>query len=266
MAKLDVADLRAAAHAAAAEWADDPATVVELPHAGFNTDPVSGGVAFLCDRGLVIFDVDGSKGWSVDPGDSAGRVAQIRRAWDAARHRNRALPLDELGPWQRAAVAAFMRDARSVGDLDPGVRPGVDGVDIARSDLVLVHLRRHAKERSEAAALRVFAGNDWLLAPPSEHERPHACPVCGGPALGGRRYATAVCDTCKPKTVCSHGKPVTGHNVSFSGGFAAVHADDDSPCDQVTDDGRCWIDGHACHMGEARFGGVVVRSVRPAAG
>lgn len=259
-------DLRTAARAAAEAWATDPATVVELEHEGFNADPVSGGVVFLCDRGLVIFEVSGGKGWSVDPGDAAGRVARIEETWAAARHRDRALRLDELGDFQRAAVAALTAAARSVGDLAPSARPGVSDDDIARADHVLVHLQRRAKAPTADAALRVFAANDWLLETPDAHLAAHPCPICDRPALGGPRYPRAVCDHCSPRTVCADGRTVRGHNVSFSGGFAAVHADDDSPCEQVTADGRCWIDGHACTMGEARFGGVVVSAVDTPAG
>lgn len=254
-------DLRAEARSAAEEWATDPSTVVEFPHAGFNADPVSGGVAFLCDRGLVIHEYAGSKGWSVDPGDDPARVAKIEQTWAAARHRHRELRPDELGPLHRAAVAALASGAPSVGEVELPARPGVADGDLPRADHLLVHLQRRAKEPTEAAALRVFAANDWLLAEPAADARAHACPICGRPALGGPRYPSAVCDRCKPKTLCSHGRVVSGHNVSFSGGFAAVHTEDDRPCEQVTADGRCWIEGALCDMREARFGGVVVSAV-----
>lgn len=254
-------DLRAAARAAAEEWATDPSTVVEIEHSGFNADPVSGGVAFLCDRGLVIHEYGGSKGWSVDPGDAAARIARIEQTWAAARHRHRELGPDEVGVLHRAAIAALASGARSVGDLEPSARPGVSDADLPRADHLLVHLQRRAKAPTEAAALRALAANDWLLAEPDEHARAHPCPICGRPALGAPRYPHAVCDRCAPKTVCSHGRPVRGHNVSFSGGFAGVHTGDDSPCDELTADGRCWIDGHLCDMREARFGGVVVSAV-----
>ncbi|MDA1362570.1 hypothetical protein O1R50_23305 [Glycomyces luteolus] len=48
-------------------------------------------------------------------------------------------------------------------------------------------------------------------------------------------------------------------NVSLSGGFAAVHADDGTVCEQVTEDGRVLVDGIVYRAGEARFGGVVVQ-------
>jgi hypothetical protein len=49
------------------------------------------------------------------------------------------------------------------------------------------------------------------------------------------------------------------YNETLSGGFMADHADDDTPCNQVTADGRVLIDGKEYRAGEARFGGVVVQ-------
>jgi hypothetical protein len=48
-------------------------------------------------------------------------------------------------------------------------------------------------------------------------------------------------------------------NESVSGGFLAAHADDDTPCEQVTRDGRVLIDGVSFRAGEAHMGGIVVR-------
>lgn len=67
---------RAKVRVLASDWADVPATVVEVLHAGFNADPQSGGYGFICDMGLMIHGVDGGKTWSVDPGDDASRVGK----------------------------------------------------------------------------------------------------------------------------------------------------------------------------------------------
>jgi hypothetical protein len=48
-------------------------------------------------------------------------------------------------------------------------------------------------------------------------------------------------------------------NESMSGGFIAVHRDDDSRCKQVTGDGRVLIDGVEYRAGEAHMGGFVVQ-------
>ena len=45
----------------------------------------------------------------------------------------------------------------------------------------------------------------------------------------------------------------------MSGGFVAFHRDDDSRCEQVTDDGRVLIDGVEYRAGEAHMGGCVVQ-------
>jgi hypothetical protein len=90
-----------------------------------------------------------------------------------------------------------------------------------------------------------------------------ACPVCGLPALTTPRYLRAVCDDCYERVTCVHGRRVHGYNTSFSGGFAAEHADGDPPtaCEETTRSGECSIGDVTCRIGEARFGGVVVEVV-----
>jgi hypothetical protein len=56
-----------------------------------------------------------------------------------------------------------------------------------------------------------------------------------------------------------NGRPVGLSNESMSGGFIAFHRDDDSSCEQVTDDGRVLIDGVEYRAGEAHMGGCVVQ-------
>lgn len=86
----------------------------------------------------------------------------------------------------------------------------------------------------------------------------HPCPVCGRPAFGQVWQYLSVCDDCFGRALCSHHRPVEGHNTSFSGGFEAVHRDDLALCAQVTDDGSVWVNGVECRMGEVKFGGVFV--------
>ena len=258
MAEIEGPVTRAKVRALASDWADDPATVVEVVHAGFNADPQSGGYAFLCDKGLLTHGLDGGRMrmWSVDPGDDASRVATVDQYWRNAQHRNRHLELGDLSEWHRAAIAALTSGCTSVADLPPETRPGV--TDISRADYLFVHLRRYAKERTEAAALRALAANDWLMELPRDDNRAHPCPICDLPAIGKAWQYLSVCDDCYSKTVCADGRIVTGYNTSFSGGFEAKHVDDKSVCAQVTRDGLVWIDAHECHMGEAKFGGVFV--------
>jgi hypothetical protein len=246
---------RATAQALASDLADDPSTVVEIVHPGFNTD-LRGGYAFRCDRGLVIYGFDGARAWRTDPGNEPGRFQEIEQYWREARHRHRPLGLDAVSGWHRAAIAAVASGRASVAELPPSARPGV--TDVARADYLMVVLRRCAPDRTESSMLRALAADDRLLEVPAEHHRAHRCPLCGRAAIGQHREYVSVCDDCYPSTVCRCGRPVTGHNTSISGGFEAQHVDDGTVCDQVTRDGGVRVDGRECRMGEARFGGVFV--------
>lgn len=248
---------RAKVKALALGQAQAPSSVVEVVHEGFNTDEHSGGYAFLCDDRLIVYGVDGGSMWSVDPGDDSGRIAEVAKYWRRSQHRNRTLRLDDVSEWHRAAIAALVSGVGSVGDLPLAARPGV--TDIARADDLFVRLRRHTRQRTEAAALRVLAANDRLFALPRENTRAHPCPLCGLPAIG-RPWIDiiSVCDDCYLKAICSDGRRVDGYNTDISGGFEAIHLDDRSICEQVTREGRVWVDGQVCRMGEAKFGGVYV--------
>lgn len=91
------------------------------------------------------------------------------------------------------------------------------------------------------------------------------CPHCGGPAHQDARYPRALCAPCSARATDLAGRPVAFGNVSFSGGFVAHHRDDDTPCEQVTDDGRVLIDGTEFRAGEAHMGGCVVVPAPPTA-
>jgi hypothetical protein len=91
-----------------------------------------------------------------------------------------------------------------------------------------------------------------------------ACPTCGNVhEHQSDRYRNHLCQECEGRATCTHHRPVEGYNTSFSGGFAARHADEEhDECDQVTADGRVWVDGRQLEMREARFGGVVIVQLR----
>jgi hypothetical protein len=55
------------------------------------------------------------------------------------------------------------------------------------------------------------------------------------------------------------GRRVGPSNASMTGGFIAFHRDDDSSCEQVTEEGRVLIDGVEYRAGEAHMGGCVVQ-------
>ncbi|RAV05972.1 hypothetical protein DQP55_24720 [Mycolicibacterium sp. GF69] len=247
---------RAKVEALTTDWANDPSTTVEIVHPEFNGDQRSGGFAFLCDRGLLICGYDGGIMWSLDPGDDASRLAKVEQYWRQSQHRNRALELDDVSPWHRAAITALVSGLRSVSDIPLAARP--DLTDTARADALLIMLRRKVTEPTEAAALRALARNDWLLNAPEDGEVAHPCPVCGSPAVGRPWRYFSVCDDCYSTTVCADGRNVVGYNTAGWGGFEAMHVDDRSICEQVSGTGLAWVDGRKCRMGEAKFGGVFV--------
>jgi hypothetical protein len=88
----------------------------------------------------------------------------------------------------------------------------------------------------------------------------YACPVCGTVhEHQSERYKNHVCQECDKRARCAaHDRPVVGRNTHMSGGFEAIHYDrGDNRCDQVTADGKVFIDGTQFRMQEARFGGTV---------
>lgn len=85
------------------------------------------------------------------------------------------------------------------------------------------------------------------------------CPIDGTPLQANPRYPLQVCRDCAGRVVDADGRALRLGNVSLSGGFAAHHADDGSPCERATADGRVFVDGVPCQAREARFGGVVVQ-------
>ena len=86
------------------------------------------------------------------------------------------------------------------------------------------------------------------------------CPHCGGPSeYQSMRYPRALCHACDLRATDLAGRPVLLSNESMSGGFIALHSDDESRCEQVTGDGRVLIDGVEFRAGEAHMGGCVVQ-------
>ncbi|MGQ0630851.1 MAG: hypothetical protein ACT4P1_07395 [Sporichthyaceae bacterium] len=254
---------RAKVHALAVERAQEPATVTEVVHEGFGADPDDGGFAFHYDNTLLIYGRRGSWSTSIDPGDDASRHGKVDEFWSWARHQSRTLALSEVSPLHRAAIAALVAGLDRVGDLPPQARSEVPDVDLPLADYLLVWLARRTKEASEHAALRALAASDWLLERPAAHHGARRCPLCGRPTIGQAWDWVIVCDHCFGRVVCAEGRPVHGYNTGFGGGFEARHHDgEDGVCAQVTRDHQVWIDGHRCHMSEAKFGGVFV-GVRP---
>mgnify|MGYP003508649752 FL=1 len=252
---------RAGVLAYALATAEDPSTVGEVIHEAFNADHSSGGFAFHYDATLFIAGVSGGQSWAIDPVDAQGRTDAVESFWRVAQRHNRRIALDDLPEQTRAAIDALIAGARSVSDLRP--QPLASDEERAGADYALVLLRRGARAATEAAALRVIARQDILLAPIPAHSFAHPCPLCGGPALGSPRYDRGVCDDCYDKPMCHHGRRVKGYNANLMGGFEAVHPDDRSVCDLTTTTGRITIDGFPAQIAEAHFGGVVISALLP---
>ena len=86
------------------------------------------------------------------------------------------------------------------------------------------------------------------------------CPHCGGPSeYQNVRYPRALCHACDLRATDLDARPVRLANESISGGFIAIHRDDESHCEQVTSDGLVLIDGVQYRAGEAHMGGCVVQ-------
>ncbi len=261
-------------HAAALAYvlsgAAAPAAVEEVLHEEFNADALSGGFAFAEPERFHIVGRDGTYEVRV-PGPPDAWQGWIESFWARSRHTNRPIDVATLGPWQQAALAAVAAGSRTVRDLSDSARQQLAtdrDVDYAEYVLILINrtLSRIHKD-GEAAAIRAIAADDVLLEPPHDEAWTHPCPLCGLPSMGSRRYPHSVCDTCYPKTVDSTGRRITGYNASFGGGFEAAYVDSnggsEGVCQEVTESGHCWIDGHECTIGEAKFGGVVVQAVEP---
>lgn len=242
--------------------AANPDTVVEVVHPGFNADLVCGGFAFASERELLLVSFDGGHTLSIEMGDHDAQLASIERWWRQTQHRNRAVGLDEISDWHRAAIAALVGGYDSVAELPAEQRPGVSDPAVANYLLAFLHL---LDEPTQQAALRALASADWLLEPPREHDRAHPCPVCGRPAIGEDWGYVSVCFVCCRKAACPHNRIVTGSTESGAHDSWARHADDDTVCEAVTRSGIVAIDGRECHMGEASLGGIFVGALPPAA-
>jgi hypothetical protein len=115
----------------------------------------------------------------------------------------------------------------------------------------------HARERPETGAPGT-SRRAWSTAAVSG-PMTASCPIDGTPVPADPRHPRRICRECASRAVDADGRALRLCNVSLPGGFAAVHVDDGSPCEQATADGRVLVDGVPCRAGEARFGGVAVQ-------
>ena len=82
------------------------------------------------------------------------------------------------------------------------------------------------------------------------------CPICAASLEPQSRYPRYVCQACARRARSADGRPLTFANEGFDGGYVATFADTGEPYNSH----ECWIDGVACHVDEARFGGIVIEA------
>jgi predicted amidophosphoribosyltransferase len=81
------------------------------------------------------------------------------------------------------------------------------------------------------------------------------CPLCSQPVEYWERYPGLLCEQCSKKTTDKHGKLVSFHNESISGGCLGVYQDNEEPYENE----YCYVDGVKCIADEHRFGGIVIQ-------
>jgi hypothetical protein len=238
--------------------------IEDVRHADLEADLTAGGFAFVeSGRRLMIIGRSGSYSVSLVGNDEAEWATHID-AWLArSRHRHRPLTVAELGPWQQAAVAAYLAGV-TVGGLRAEQTPtALDSAGIDYAEYLLIRLRRS----KSGDPLRALAADDQLMRPPdlARSRYTHPCPLCGQPTPHWDRYPRSVCDRCGQRAADAAGRFVAGSNTSFSGGFQARYRTRDGSvgevCAEVSESGYCWIDNHKCSIGEARFGGIVIEAL-----
>jgi hypothetical protein len=236
--------------------------IQDVRHADLAADQRAGGFAFVQPgRRLMIVGRDGSYYETVVGNDEPEWAGHIDAWLTRRRHQKRPLTLAELGPWQQVAVAACLAGV-TVGELSAERTPAaLDPAGVDYAEYLLIRLRR----RGNGDPLRALVPDDELMRPPNRPRYTHPCPLCGQPSVHSDRYPRSVCDGCGQRAADAEGRLIAGHNTSFSGGFEARYRTHDGRagdvCAEVSESGRCWIDGHACSIGEARFGGVVIEAL-----
>ena len=85
------------------------------------------------------------------------------------------------------------------------------------------------------------------------------CPICGCEVHGIPRYPRYLCPDCASETTSEEGRRLTFSNDDLTGGYKAWYVDSREPYQSHT----CFVRGHRCWADEARFGGIVIETLRP---
>lgn len=222
------------------------------PSGELESDLRIGGCAFLTSLNTleILYYNGDSSGYALGKDRAVEPI--LTEALAQRRHIYRDMNIDQLGIWQQAAVRSIQEDT-PVSSLE---------FNLSARDLDYVHFLKITLQRAPTDPLRTLAQRDWMLKPPEAKAYTHPCPLCAAPAMHMARYPRSVCDTCFARAADSHGRRIVGFNTDLSGGFRAHFADaQEQVCQEVTASNRCWIDGRACSIDEARFGGVVIEAL-----
>jgi hypothetical protein len=246
-----------------AQSSESTEPIEDVRHADLEADHQAGGFAFVVPgHQLMIIGRDGSSSVILVGHEEAEWVGHIDAWLAGSRHRHRPLTLAELGPWQQAAVAAYLADV-TVGGLRSEQTPtALDSAGVDYAEYLLIRLRFKGRD-----PLRAMASDDQLMRPPDLSRWPgapytHPCPLCGQPTPHWNRYPREVCDSCGQRAADTDGRFITAYNTTIFGGFEARYRTHDGStgdfCAEVTESGYCWIDNHKCTIDEHRFGGIVI--------
>lgn len=107
-------------------------------------------------------------------------------------------------------------------------------------------------------------GGDGAAPKPADRPEwpPHFCPGCGTQRKPFPRYPWHFCPACCDRAEDCDGRRLAFGNVSITGGFYWLYADDRSRWDPRALDVICLIDRRPVVVGEARFGGVVAQPLQ----
>lgn len=91
----------------------------------------------------------------------------------------------------------------------------------------------------------------------------HYCPICNTVLnFFTPRYPNAICNSCINNNIVldSAGNQVSHQNIDLSGGFASLHIIGNDTF--IRNDHYCWIKGIKLYADEARFGGIVIQTIK----
>lgn len=86
----------------------------------------------------------------------------------------------------------------------------------------------------------------------------HDCPICSAKVVHQERCPNQVCERCQSKTADAYGRRLRFSVADSAGGLRAVYLDNGEEYTRRL----CYIDGRKCFVGEHRFGGIVVETVK----